>query len=389
MEFQELNSFYRNHLLNEVVPFWVEYAVDNEDGGINTCITNNGRIINREKYIWSQCRALWTFSALYNRIEKKDEWIEIAYGIYKYLKKYGRNMRGNWVYLVDENGIIREDAISIFTDGFALYGLTEFAKATGDREAEELVTKTYEKVIRRLNSSEQYLTYPLPSKKGLKSHAIAMVFSYAFFELGRYLGDESIIKEGLHYAEAIMNEFRDPSRKMLFEYTNKEAKRIDLPMERVIIPGHAIESMWFMIHIYQKVGNYTIINQAIECIRWHLELGWDYEYGGIFLSCDAERKDPWWPNWDTKPWWPMTEALYALLLSYEISSEEWCLDWYWKAHDYAFSHYPVKKYGEWRQKLDRRGRATDQRIGLPVKDPFHLPRALIMIIQLLKEYENG
>ena len=102
------------------------------------------------------------------------------------------------------------------------------------------------------------------------------------------------------------------------------------------------------------------------------------------LSKDAEGGEPWWDFADSKIWWPHTEALYALLLTYDISGQPWCLEWYKRVHNYTFRHYPVAHYGEWTQKLDRQGQKFTQTVALPVKDPFHLPRSLIYCIQVLQ-----
>jgi N-acylglucosamine 2-epimerase len=72
------------------------------------------------------------------------------------------------------------------------------------------------------------------------------------------------------------------------------------------------------------------------------------------------------------------------LLAYEQLHEDWCLEWYWQVHDWAFTHFPDREHGEWTQRLDRRGNKIDEVIALPVKDPFHLPRALIVAIQTLE-----
>ena len=45
--------------------------------------------------------------------------------------------------------------------------------------------------------------------------------------------------------------------------------------------------------------------------------------------------------------------------------------------------HPRREMNEWRQRLDRKGNPTTELIALPVKDPFHLPRAVILILQLL------
>jgi N-acylglucosamine 2-epimerase len=139
-----------------------------------------------------------------------------------------------------------------------------------------------------------------------------------------------------------------------------------------------------MIHIFRPLGQAERVRQAIETIKWNVELGWDDEYGGLFLARDAAGETPWWKFAEAKIWWPHTEALYALLLAYELSQERWCLEWFEKVHNYAFSHYPATPYGEWTQKLDRQGRKFTETVALPVKDPFHLPRALIYCIEVLQ-----
>ena len=140
-----------------------------------------------------------------------------------------------------------------------------------------------------------------------------------------------------------------------------------------------------MIHIYRHWGEEARIRQAVEAIRWHVELGWDPEYGGLLLAVDAAGGEPWWPFAESKLWWPHTEALYALLLAHAVSREPWALEWLQRVHDYAFQHFPVPKYGEWTQRLDRQGRPITETVALPVKDPFHLPRALILSTNLLEE----
>jgi N-acylglucosamine 2-epimerase len=146
--------------------------------------------------------------------------------------------------------------------------------------------------------------------------------------------------------------------------------------------------MWFMIHIFRGLNDEAKIRQAIDSIRRHVDIGWDPEYGGLFLSVDAEGRDPWWDFADAKLWWPHTETLYALLLAYEIGREQWALDWFERIHNYSFSHFPVAGYGEWTQKLDRSGKKFSQTVALPVKDPFHLPRSLIYCIDVLKRLSD-
>lgn len=76
--FIDLLAIYRAELLKRVVPFWSAYTIDRQNGSILTCISDEGQILSTDKYMWSQLRAIWTFSALYNKIEPKQEWFEVA-----------------------------------------------------------------------------------------------------------------------------------------------------------------------------------------------------------------------------------------------------------------------------------------------------------------------
>jgi len=381
--FVDLLALYRAELLERAVPFWVERAIDWENGGILTCISDEGQVLSQDKYMWSQLRAIWTFSALYNKIKPRSEWLDIARHIYHFVKRYGRDEQGQWVFCVNKDGQILQGATSIYADGFAIYGLTELARATGDQEVIDLVLETYENVQSRLARPGSYQIAPFEMPEGGKAHAISMIFSLVFNELGHYLGDQAMIEASLYHAGEVMDVYLRPDRKLLYEFVRQDNILIDTPQGRSIVPGHAIESMWFMIHIYQRAAEEARLRQAVESIKWHLEFGWDHEYGGLFHACDAQGGTPWWRYADAKLWWPHTEALYATLLAYEISREAWCLDWFERVHNYAFGHYPVPGYGEWTQKLDRRGDNFTDTVALPVKDPFHLPRALIYCIQVL------
>jgi N-acylglucosamine 2-epimerase len=67
-------QLYRKTLLNDVVPFWLRHGIDRVHGGIGNMLDDAGNVTGTDKYLWSQGRALWTFSALYNRIAREPNW---------------------------------------------------------------------------------------------------------------------------------------------------------------------------------------------------------------------------------------------------------------------------------------------------------------------------
>ena len=118
-EIKKYKEQYYHTLVDEIIPYWLKHAID-ESGAVNNCLNEDGSVISKERYIWSQGRALWTFSALYNRIEKKAEYLNVATGLFNYLLKTGRDENGKWLYRFDEHGNVLDKDISIYVDGFVL-----------------------------------------------------------------------------------------------------------------------------------------------------------------------------------------------------------------------------------------------------------------------------
>jgi N-acylglucosamine 2-epimerase len=214
---------------------------------------------------------------------------------------------------------------------------------------------------------------------------VPMILTEVAGELARTANDEAIARAADDHAGRVMNHFVRPARKCLVEFLDFNYREVPSPEGTFVMPGHAIESMWFQMHRALARNDRQTIRDAAEILRWHLESGWDKEFGGIFLGIDAEGHPPFLPNSETKVWWPHTEALYALLLAHELMGESWCEKWFDQIYEWSFEHFSMPEIGEWRQRLDRAGKPITTVVALPVKDPFHLPRALILSLELLKK----
>ena len=77
-DIKNLADLYRRELTGNVIPFWEKYSLDREQGGYFTCLDRKGKVYDTDKFVWLQARQVWLFSMLYNRLDKKSEWLEIA-----------------------------------------------------------------------------------------------------------------------------------------------------------------------------------------------------------------------------------------------------------------------------------------------------------------------
>lgn len=383
MQIKDFKELYGKILLEGSIPFWEKYALD-ESGAINNCIDDYGKVLSRDRYLWSQGRALWTFSALYGRVSKKKEWLDIADGLFNYLRENGRDETGKWMYLLDGEGNVKEKDISIYVDGFVLNGMGEYYLITGNEEARVIGEETYDNVIKRLRVPGSYKTAPYIIPEGMKTHGINMIFSFFFYNFGKAVGRQDICDEGVRMAKEILDHFYQEDRDVVLEFVILDGKYSDTPEGRTCVPGHVIEGMWFLMSIFEQTGDLELIKKCRHLIKRHLELAWDKEYGGLLLALDIEGKEPvFWGKADYKAWWVHSEALVATMYAYKFEKEDWCIHWHKKVLEYALEKYP-RGEGEWTQWLDRMGNLAES-AALPVKDPFHLPRALIYLINILKD----
>ena len=81
-------SIYRDGLLHDVLPFWLRHGVDHEQGGIITCLDQDGSIVDTDKGVWQQGRFAWLLGELYNNVEQNPDWLRIATSTLQFIDQH-------------------------------------------------------------------------------------------------------------------------------------------------------------------------------------------------------------------------------------------------------------------------------------------------------------
>jgi N-acylglucosamine 2-epimerase len=132
----EYQTFYRNYLLDNVIPFWINSdLLDRENGGYITSVDRQGKSYNDDKSVWFQGRGLWTFSALCNRYGKCDEWLDAARIGKAFLEDHCVDTDGRMFFQVTREGKPLRKRRYMFSESFYVVGLAEYALATNDKDA--------------------------------------------------------------------------------------------------------------------------------------------------------------------------------------------------------------------------------------------------------------
>lgn len=385
---EELLELYRHTLFDDVVPFWLNNSVDRKHGGFLNCLDRDGSVYNTDKAMWIQCRAIWMFAKLYNEVERKPEWLEVARNGYDFIRKHGFDADGRMFFVVTRDGKPLRRSRYLFTETFGVIACAEYSRAACDENALEKARDLYRLIVDMHRNPGRLTPKIIPETRTTRAHGMSMILLATTQELRRVLEDplhKEVIDQSLH---DVLNFFVKPEEKALFEVVGPNGERLHSPEGRCINPGHAIETSWFMMHESRHRNDPSLLNSALDVLRWSLELGWDKEFGGLLYFVDIEGKPAEQLEWDMKLWWPHTEALYALLLAYHLTGDSFYEEWYVRVHQWSFGHFPDSQYGEWFGYLHRDGSLASQLKGSMWKGPFHLPRALLYGWKLLEELKG-
>ena len=374
--FAEYAAWYRQALLDDVIPFWERHSIDGEYGGYFTCLDRDGSVFDTDKFVWLQARQVWTFSMLCNLVGRREAWLEIAGHGAEFLRAHGTDGQGNWYFALDRAGRPLVQPYNIFSDCFAAMAFSQYALAAGDEAAGDLARQTYYNILRRQENPKGQYNKVVPGTRPLKGFALPMILCNLALELEALLDRQEVERTIDACVHEVMDVFYDPERKLVFENVGPDGSHVDCFDGRLVNPGHGIEAMWFVMDIAQRRRDPALAERAVQAVLDILAFSWDEGYGGIFYFLDADGHPPQQLEWDQKLWWVHLEALVALAMGYALTGWEACWRWYEKVHNYAWARFPDAQHGEWYGYLNRRGEVLLPLKGGKWKGCFHVPRAL-------------
>jgi N-acylglucosamine 2-epimerase len=374
----KLSELYSHTLLDDVIPFWTEHSLDTEEGGYFTSLDREGKVFDTDKFVWLQGRQVWTYSKLYNEVEENQRWLEVAEHGAKFLRDHGMDEDGNFYFSLDRSGRPLIQPYNIFSDCFAAMAFSEYSRASGEDWAMDLALRTFSNIRRRAPNPKGRYNKAYPGTRPLVSLALPMITINLCMELGQAGGPDldRAINENL---ETVMGRLVDPRSGLVFENVSPDGSHPDTYEGRLILPGHGIEAMWFIMETARELGREELIEPAAQALLAQLEFGWDDQNGGIYYFLDSAGKPPLYLEWSQKLWWVHLEALVGLALAHELTGEDRYWLWYEKVHEYAWDRFPDPQFGEWWGYLDRYGRLLIPLKGGKWKGCFHVPRAMLLL----------
>ena len=262
MDLNSLSNLYKDELLNNVMPFWLEKSQDTKYGGYFTCLDRTGNVFDTDKFIWLQGREVWMFSMLYNNLEKKPEWLQCARQGGEFLKKYGHDGNYNWYFSLTREGKPLIEPYNIFSYTFATMAFGQLSKATGNQEYADIARKTFDIILSRMDNPKGKWNKTYPGTRNLKNFALPMILCNLSLEIEDLIDKDFLQKTIDTCIHEVMDLFYRPELGLVVENITSDNKLSDTFEGRVLNPGHAIEAMWFIMDLGVRLNNQELIEKA-------------------------------------------------------------------------------------------------------------------------------
>jgi N-acylglucosamine 2-epimerase len=377
-------ELYQNELLNNVIPFWLKHSRDEENGGYFTCLDRYGQVFDRDKFMWLQGREVWCFSMLYDKVEKRQEWLDMALHGAAFMEKYGRDAQGNWYFSTTAEGRPLVQPYNIFSDCFAVMGFAALDKIAPSDAYRNIAADTFANILRRQHDWKGKYSKAYPGTRPLKNFSLPMILCNLSLEAEHILGSHQVDQFIPTVIHEVMEVFYQPDTGLILENVQPDGSFSDSFEGRLLNPGHTIEAMWFVMDLGRRIGDEALVKRAVDIMLRTIEHGWDKDYGGIFYFLDYHGHPPQQLEWDQKLWWVHVETLVALARGYVYTGDERCKIWFETVHEYTWQHFKDPDYDEWFGYLNRRGEVLLPLKGGKWKGCFHIPRALYQVWKTLE-----
>lgn len=376
---------YKKDLTENIMPFWMKYGLDRENGGVYTCVDRDGSLMDTTKSVWFQGRFAFICSFAYNNVEKNQEWLDAAKSTLEFIEKHCFDEQGHMYFSVTAEGKPLRKRRYVFSETFAAIAMSEYALATGDQHWAKRAIQVFEDTQRFL-ATPGFLPAKFEADVKLQGHSIVMILINVGSCIRKVVNDPKLTQQIDESIEKLKKYFIHPEFKCLLETVGENGEFIDTNMTRTINPGHCIETSWFIMEEAKLRGwDKPMFDMALQVFDWSWDWGWDKQYGGIINFRDCKNLPSQDYSQDMKFWWPQCETIIASLYAYLGTGDEKYLYRHERISEWTYAHFPDAEYGEWYGYLHRDGTVAQPAKGNLYKGPFHIPRMMIKGYMLCQE----
>lgn len=406
---EELKKQFRNCLENNILNYWLTKVIDNEHGGYYGRVDGHDKVHSEaEKGAILNARILWAFSAAY-RVLRKPEYLKAAERARDYIFDHFIDKENGGVYWsVDYKGNPQDTKKQTYAIGFTIYGMSEFARATGDRSALDCAVRLFHDIERHAYDSKnngyiEALTrdwQPIADMRlSDKDENGSRTMNTHLHIIEPYTNLLRVLKGDHHDSLTLTDEEKTTlkaevehaTRNLLDIFTdiilNKETYHLDLffndewqGKRNIQSFGHDIEASWLLHETALVLGDKATIDRIEPLVRYIADAadeGLQPDGSTIYEKwLDDGHEDR------QRQWWVMCESVIGHANLYEHFGSAKALGKCIRAWDYIRKYLIDNENGEWHwARLDDGTiNLDDDKAGF-WKCPYHNSRMCLEIMQ--------
>lgn len=398
LSLQHWKTQLEHELWHNILPFWATQAPDPTHGGFHGAITQNLQVIEdapRSSVVNS--RILWTFAAAY-RVSLQAEHLEVAHQAYAYFNKAFWDTRSGGVYWrVDPRGQPLETRKHSYAQGFALYGLAEYHRVTGNPEALERA-KTLFGLLERYahdegngyleSRAEDWSVLPDMRLSPREPHATQSMNTLLhllepFTVLLEVWKDPLLERRLRELVDLFLGPIFDAQTHHFGLYFDENWNSL----EPTLSYGHDIEAVWLLVRAAEVLEDEALLErcraQGVLVATAVQRRGLDTD-GSLFYEGLPDRvvqRD--------KHWWVQAEGMVGFFEAYQISGHDEFARASHACWDFIQRHLVDREHGDWFKITDRAGTPYPHLKVGPWECPYHHARACLEMLSRLAQIEQS
>jgi len=396
-----LRDRYRADLFDDFLPFMDKFVIDHELGGFMCHADRDGSRIDTKKNAWYIGRGIWVYSFLYNELDRQEKHLDVARRAVDFISrslpagdelwpaeftKEGQPLPPRGQYI---GGRYVPAGREVYGDLFIAEGLAEFARAADQEKywylARDIILKCmsiYDQLDYAPCAAWVYMPgrENLPELPGARLVGVWMLTLRLCTQMLRQKPDESLEGIARRCVDAVLNHHYNPQYDLINEVLNHDFSCPENIYRHLAYTGHAIELLWMLMDEAYRLKDKSLFDRAVCLFQRHLEIAWDYIYGGFFRGLLNVEENTWILD---KALWTQEEALIGLLFIIEHTGLPWAKDWFSRVFTYVQNTFSLRRYGFalWNAWTDRKG--TFER-HYPRIENYHHPRHLMLNLLALE-----
>jgi mannobiose 2-epimerase len=334
-------------LTNNVLAFWCKYA-PSPDGGFYGVLRYDGTPReNAPKGGILNARLLWTFSSAY-RVLGDEKYRELADRAQRYFISNFIDKRYGGTYLsLKADGTPLDSTKMTYQNAFAIYGLAEHYRATGNLESllaaidiyRTLVAEAYDPVnggfIEEYTRNWTMTPYPYPKTMNTNLHVLEALTG--LYRVWRDPGLREIFKSEIDVmANKVLNR-RTWHEQLYMSMDWKNLQEVDSY-------GHDIEFSWLLYEAAEVLDDEAVLadvaNVAVQVADVQMKEGFD-KHGGLMYEKSPENLR------DTLEWWPQAESVTGYINAWQLTGNKKYLATAKRSWNWIKSYMIDREYGEW------------------------------------------